>query len=201
VGRHVYDTLINYLHHRYHLAAAGGEEVIPRLCHRLDRDTTGVIVVAKNAYVHREMSYQFENRLVSKQYVALVEGRFPADLRSIAIPLGEGRSLKGSLEHQSLKTSETLVRVEKPFGEYTLLRCVPLTGRLNQIRIHLAASRHPVTGDERYGGKAPPPGFPARYLLHSQRLSFYHPRLKSAVEIRAPLPADFRQLLEALSSD
>jgi 23S rRNA pseudouridine1911/1915/1917 synthase len=197
VGRHIYDTLINYLHHRYHLAAAAGEEVIPRLCHRIDRDTTGIVVVAKDAYVHREVMYQFENRLVSKEYVALVEGRFPADRGRIEIAIGEGRCLRSSLEHSVLKESATLVRVERAFAGHSLLACNPLTGRQNQIRVHLAAAGHPVAGDARYGRPAPP-GFPRRYLLHSSAIDFYHPRLKSAVELRAELPEDFRELLAAL---
>jgi 23S rRNA pseudouridine1911/1915/1917 synthase len=201
VGRHVYDTLINYLHHRYHLPPGDDGGRSPRLCHRLDRDTTGVVLVARDSYVHREVMYQFENRLVSKEYLALVEGRLSGDERRIDLAIGEGRSLATSLDHPVLKASATVVRVERHYRDYTLVRCVPHTGRQNQIRIHLAARGHPLVGDERFGGLPPAAGFPPRYLLHSESLRLYHPRLKSALEIRAPLPEDFRQLLEGLSPE
>ena len=86
VGRHVYDTLINYLHHRYHSPASEGEEIVPKLCHRLDRDTTGVVIVGKKPYVHREVQRQFEKRQVSKTYLALANGHFPPDRGEIDIP-------------------------------------------------------------------------------------------------------------------
>jgi 23S rRNA-/tRNA-specific pseudouridylate synthase len=193
--------LINYLHHRYHVAPGDDEGRVPRLCHRLDRDTTGVVVVAKDAYVHREVMYQFENRLVSKEYLALVEGRLSGEEKRIDLAIGEGRCLATSLEHPVLKESATVVRVERHYRDYTLARCIPHTGRQNQIRIHLAARGHPVVGDARFGALTPAAGFPPRYLLHSESLRLYHPRLKSALEIRAPLPEDFRQLLEGLSSE
>ncbi len=200
VGRHVYDTLINYLHYRYHQPGDDGEEIIPRLCHRLDKDTTGLVVVGKNTYTHREVMYQFENRRVSKRYLTIVEGRFPEDIDRIDVPIGEGRCLKSALEHEVLKPSETLVEVVATHGDFTVLRCVPSTGRQNQIRIHLAARGHPVVGDLRYGaretrGMATRKGWPSRYLLHSEYLRFWHPRLKTAIELHSAAPEDFRSLL------
>ncbi|MEC8935038.1 MAG: RluA family pseudouridine synthase [Planctomycetota bacterium] len=200
VGRHVYDTLINYLHHRYHSIDAGQEEVIPKLCHRLDRDTTGVVVVGKKNYVHRDVQQQFEKRTVSKSYLALANGLFPPDRNEIDIPIGEGRCLKSALEQEPLKDSRTLVTVLDSYGDHTLLRCVPCTGRQNQIRIHLAAVGHPIAGDERYGGDSPGErqerrDWPLRYLLHSESIRFWHPRLKQDIELAAPLPPDFQALL------
>ncbi|MCH2585114.1 MAG: RluA family pseudouridine synthase, partial [Planctomycetes bacterium] len=200
VGRHVYDTLINYLHHRYHSTDAGKEEVIPKLCHRLDRDTTGVVVVGKKNYVHRAVQQQFEKRSVSKSYLALANGLFPPDRNEIDIPIGEGRCLKSALEQKPLKDSRTLVTVLDSYGDHTLLRCVPCTGRQNQIRVHLAAVGHPIAGDERYGGDSPGERperreWPLRYLLHSESIRFWHPRLKQDIELAAPLPPDFQALL------
>jgi len=199
VGKHVYDTLINYLHFRYHETGKDGDEVTPRLCHRLDRDTTGVLVVAKSAYVHRDVMFQFENRLVRKRYSTVVEGRFPDTLRRIAIPIGEGRCLRSALEHDMLRSSETLVEVVRALDDHSVLRCSPSTGRQNQIRVHLAAVGHPVVGDTRYGamptaGHPARSGWPSRYLLHAEFLRFWHPRLHAAVEISAPPPADFPRL-------
>jgi 23S rRNA pseudouridine1911/1915/1917 synthase len=209
VGRHVYDTLLNYLHHRYHDApdeAPGGGEgtaggsaapvVVPRLCHRLDRDTTGVVVVAKDAHVHREVMRQFERREVVKEYLALVEGSIQEPETTVRVPIGEGRCLRSSLEHPQCKDSETLVRVERRLPEHTLVRCRPLTGRQNQIRIHLAALGHPIAGDLRFGSRPPPAALPQRYLLHAAFLRLHHPRLKSPLELAAPLPDDFRAVAE-----
>jgi 23S rRNA pseudouridine1911/1915/1917 synthase len=199
VGPHVYDTLINYLHHRYHgEEGPGGEPVVPRLCHRIDRDTTGALIVAKESCVHREVQGQFERRLVAKEYVALASGDYPDEVSTLNAPLGEGRSLATCLEHEVLKESRTGVRVLERFRGYALLACTPFTGRQNQIRLHLAAAGHPIVGDVRYGGAAPPPGFPERYLLHSRWIRFRHPRLKCAVEIAVDPPADFRELIATL---
>ena len=200
VGRHVYDTLINYLHHRYHSPASEGEEIVPKLCHRLDRDTTGVVIVGKKPYVHREVQRQFEKRQVSKTYLALANGHFPPDRGEIDIPIGEGRCLQSALEHEVLRKSRTLVTVLETYEDCSLLRCVPCTGRQNQIRVHLAALGHPIAGDEKYGGDSPGerPGrksWPLRYLLHSESIRFWHPRLKQNLELRAPVPPDFQELL------
>lgn len=199
VGRHVYDTLINYLHHRFRDERdARGEVVRPRLCHRLDKDTTGLVLVGKEAYVHREVQRQFERRLVEKEYIALVRGEYPADAGSVEVPIGEGRCLRSCLEHEILKPSRTGVNVLSRLRGFTLLSCVPHTGRQNQIRVHLAATGFPIVGDERYGGGKPPAGFPDRYLLHSRALRVDHPRLKTWLELRAELPEDFRALLSSL---
>jgi 23S rRNA pseudouridine1911/1915/1917 synthase len=199
VGRHVYDTLINQLHWKCRdETREDGEPVRPCLCHRIDKDTTGVVVVAKDPYCHREIQQQFEYRLVSKEYIALVEGHYPREDDALTVPMGEGRCLRTCLEHDVLKASRTGVRVLRRWNGYTLLACVPHTGRQNQIRVHLAAAGFPIAGDERYGSRASPEGFPGRYLLHSRAIGFYHPRLKSRVELEAPLPADFQALLEIL---
>lgn len=198
VGKHVYDTLINYLHHRYRDARdERGEPRRLRLCHRIDKETTGVVVVGKDTQVHDEIRDQFETRRVSKEYCALVRGAFPAD-EEIDVAIGEGRDLASSLAHAALKAARTEVRVLARLEGFTLLSCVPRTGRQNQIRIHLAARGFPIVGDGRFGDGRPPDGFPDRYLLHSRAIGFHHPRLKSRIEIVAPLPRDFSELLERL---
>lgn len=198
VGPHVYDTLLNYLHHRYRgQTFPDGEPVRPRLCHRIDKETTGVVLVGKDTYVHNALRAQFEGRRISKEYVALVRGRYGGD-GEIDIPIGEGGDLASSLDHRCRKPSRTVVRALRRYRDATLLSCVPATGRQNQIRIHLAAVGHPIVGDERFGSNSPDPGFPERYLLHSRRLAFHHPREKLRVELEAPLPRDFAELLERL---
>jgi 23S rRNA pseudouridine1911/1915/1917 synthase len=196
VGRHVYDTLLNYLHHRYHGRVEDGRVVEPRLCHRLDKDTTGILVVAKNAWAHREVSAQFENRRVRKSYVALVEGEFPDAERRIELPIGEGRSLEEALGDPARKNSTTEVRRLHALRGFTLLGASPHTGRQNQIRVHLAAIGFPIVGDTRYGGISTPPGFPDRYLLHAATIELWHPGMRCALSLSAPLPADFSALIE-----
>jgi len=198
VGRHIYDTLINYLHFRYRgQKQEDGELIRPRLCHRIDKDTTGVVVVGKDPHVHNQVRHQFESRLVSKEYLAVVAGRFPRD-EEIQIPIGEGHDLESSLRHETLRNAHTSVRVLERFEACSLLSCVPHTGRQNQIRIHLAAVGFPIVGDERFGGNEAPTGFPGRYILHSSAIRFLHPRLGSPVELSAPLPGDVLDLLEKL---
>ena len=214
VGRHVYDTLINYLHYHYRdVMAAKGADTSPRessrkglfhlrLCHRIDKDTTGVLLVGKETYVHQSVQRQFENRLVSKRYLALALGRVPTDLDVIDRPLAEGRSLQECLGGADQKPSRTAVQVLETFehnGEsFSWIAASPLTGRQNQIRLHLAAVGHPIVGDQKFGSGPPPPQFPERFILHAQRLSFHHPRLKSRVILEAPLPGDVEALLETL---
>jgi 23S rRNA-/tRNA-specific pseudouridylate synthase len=125
-------------------------------------------------------------------------GSYPRDDDTVEVPIGEGRSLETCLEHDVLKESRTSVRVVRRFEGYTLVSCVPHTGRQNQIRVHLASTGFPIAGDAQYGGGAPPKGFPPRYVLHSRAIRFYHPRLKSWVELKAPLAEDFRHLIERL---
>ncbi len=133
-----------------------------------------------------------------KEYFALVKGNYPGDSDAIEIPIGGGRCLRSCLDHRVLKPSCTHIHREQSYPDYTLLECNPITGRQNQIRVHLGASGFPIVGDERFGGGKAPAGFPDRFLLHSRRLRFYHPRWKSLLELTAPLPADFRALLDDL---
>ncbi len=218
VGKHLYDTLINYLHYRY-LEAGGAdpqtaprsaaprrarrqidESTAPRLCHRIDRDTTGILLVAKESYVHREMQRQFQDRHVSKEYWTIAHGLVPEGLRDIAVPIGEGKDLLAALEPPVRPTQtriQVLGRLFCPGGDFTLLAARPVTGRQNQIRVHLAAIGHPIAGDTRYGGSRVD-GFPQRYLLHARWVRFFHPRLKCAVELEAAPPDDFLDLIERL---
>jgi 23S rRNA pseudouridine1911/1915/1917 synthase len=198
VGDHVYDTLINHLHFRHRNEQdEEGEPVRPRLCHRIDRETTGIVLVGLDSWVHDRVRHQFENRLVSKEYVALARGDY-AGGDSIDVPMGEGHDLPSSLHHRHLRPARTTVRVLERFEGYTLLACRPATGRQNQIRIHLGSVGHPIVGDERFGDGPPPDGFPARYLLHSRAIRLEHPRLKSTLDLSAELPEDFQALIGTL---
>ena len=216
VGRHVYDTLLNYLHFRYlpKKGEATGDgkansdrhqnavEEAPTLllCHRIDRDTTGVLLIAKDEHVHQRLTAQFEEREVHKEYLALCCGHLAPGAQVIDVPLGEGPTLALALTPPTKAASTEVEPIEQfttPAGSFTLVAARPFTGRQNQIRIHLAFLGHPIVGDWRYGTPAPV-GFPQRYLLHAREIRVVHPRLRTGIRIEAAPPEDFAELLTRL---
>jgi RluA family pseudouridine synthase len=214
-GPFLHNTIINVLHHRYRRLDRPEEDIIPRLCHRLDQMTSGVLLVAKSKKVRRAMQEEFEARRVKKEYLAVTEGEWKAGSRgTIELPLR--RDTGGEVKSRMVVTPEglpswTQYRVEERFRGYTLLRLSPITGRQHQIRAHLAYSGYPVLCDILYGKDAwPRPkqgnrAFPRtgkaviqRHALHAERIRFRHPVRGKAIEIVAPLPGDFRDLLRHL---
>ncbi len=190
IAGHQRDTLVNYIRETF--GAAYGE---PMICHRLDRETSGTILIAFDPTVRRLLQDQFEHHQIQKSYLAVVHGRFPAEPQRIAIPIRGGTDLQSSLTGDRLKESLTLARCIDRCAAASLVEAVPVTGRQNQIRIHLAAEGFPLIGDDRFGVGDPAP--PARhFLLHAERLCFYHPGQKLHAEITAPVPGDFRKTLE-----
>jgi len=180
------------LHHAPELAA------VPRagIVHRLDKDTSGLLVVAKTLPAHIDLVRQLTARTVEREYLALAAG----DLRrggTIEAPIGR---------HPTRRTTMAVVATGRParthyaiverFGVATLLACRLETGRTHQIRVHLASLGHPLVGDPAYGRKSPVPF--GRQALHAARLALVHPSTRRACEWRSPLPADFAHLLEAL---
>jgi len=195
-------TLANALvHHVGALPEAIGADR-PGIVHRLDKDTSGAIVVAKNERVQRALSAAFASRRVSKTYLACVHGE-PADEEGVVIlPIGRhpGDRKKMTVVEGG-RRAETRWVVERRLPRHTLLRCHPITGRTHQIRVHLKALRHPIVGDPIYGNHGlPGEDLAPRLLLHAWRLAFEHPVTHAAVSFEAPLPADFREALERLSA-
>jgi len=184
-GRHVYDTVLNYLHFRYRGAGANRA---PWLVHRLDRDTTGVLLAVRDEETGRDLQQQFERRQVIKVYRAVVSGSPPWDRTRIERPVGD-------------RPARTDVEVRSRLGPWTEVECHPLTGRQNQIRVHLAGEGFPIAGDTEIGGDAArsAPPLPPRYLLHAERLVFRHPDLHTRVDLMAPLPEDFARAIEDLA--
>jgi 23S rRNA pseudouridine1911/1915/1917 synthase len=198
-------TLVNgLLHHCPDLEGIGGE-LRPGIVHRLDRDTSGALVVAKNGPVHTELARQFKSREVGKIYVALVYGGFSDDSGTISLPIGRhpvARKKMSTASRQG-REAETEWRVLERFDRVTLLELGLKTGRTHQIRVHCAAMGRPVFGDPVYGGgnKAAMPagiGTVHRQMLHARRLSLTHPRTGERMTFEAPLPADFKRLLDRL---
>ncbi|HEV8632035.1 MAG TPA: RluA family pseudouridine synthase [Thermoanaerobaculia bacterium] len=170
----------------------------PRLVHRLDKDTSGLMLVTKTRAAHAGLARAFQRREVGKEYLAVVYGRPPADGGRIELaiardPSDPKRRLAGA---PGGRPAVTDWRVVAATGEHALLACRPRTGRTHQLRVHLAASALPIVGDPLYGAGVTPPFH--RQALHAARLTFTHPVTREAMELETPLPADLRDLLTTL---
>jgi len=198
-------TLANAL--AYHFQQLPGREVRPGIVHRLDRDTSGLLVVAKTESALENLSDQFRDRTVFKSYVALVHGRMSADSGKIDQPLARDRSNRTRMAVvRGGRNALTLYRVRQGFERFTLLDVELKTGRTHQIRVHLAWLKHPVVGDETYGGgrdnTIQDPQLRARirhlkrHFLHAEKLGFRHPQTNEFVKFESPLPAELSEFLE-----
>jgi 23S rRNA pseudouridine1911/1915/1917 synthase len=175
--------------------AAGGEADRPGIVHRLDRDTSGLLVVARSPEAHRRLKAAIQARDVTREYLALVEGRPPARTGTIDAPIGRDRRVRTrmSTETDDPRDAVTHFAVEEALPRTTLLRVRLETGRTHQIRAHLQAIEHPVVGDPEYGT----PGRLGleRQFLHAARLAFAHPFTGAAIDVASPLPADLAAAL------
>jgi 23S rRNA pseudouridine1911/1915/1917 synthase len=199
-------TLVNaLLHHApslHHLPRAG-------IIHRLDKDTTGLLVVAKTLTAHTSLIRQMQAREIQRHYITLVQGHV---ISGGIIETGFGRHPRNRLKmavHEHGREAITHYAVKKQYHDYTVLDVKLMTGRTHQIRVHLAHINHPVVGDPLYGGR---PRFPAqasaelraliqqfkRQALHAQTLAFLHPQTEKELTFTAPLPDDFQLLLNTL---
>ncbi|HTY63425.1 MAG TPA: RluA family pseudouridine synthase [Acidobacteriota bacterium] len=201
-------TLVNaLLHHMGPLQT--GDPARPGIVHRLDKMTSGVMLIAKNKFAHRQLSQQFKSREVKKEYTALVHGcPFPA---SGTIDMALGRDpqnrKKISVRARRKRSAITHFTVERSFGSVSLLAIRIETGRTHQIRVHLAQKGHPIVGDSVYGPnrtRSLPPKLQAaakelqRPFLHSRLLEFHHPRSGEAMAFRAPLSPELLRFLAVL---
>jgi 23S rRNA pseudouridine1911/1915/1917 synthase len=176
--------------------SGGGEADRPGIVHRLDRDTSGLLVVARTEAVHRALKSLLSSRRLSREYVALVDGHPPARSGTIDAAIGRDRRdrLRISLQTDSPRRAVTHFEVRERLPSSTLLHIRLETGRTHQIRVHLAAIGHPVSGDPLYG-TAGRFGL-ARQFLHAERLVFAHPVSGQPIDVRSPLPDDLRRALE-----
>ena len=175
----------------------GGEEPErPGIVHRLDRDTSGLLVVARSPEAHRRLQEMVQARAVTREYLALVAGRPRSRRGSIDAPIGRDRNdpLRHSLDTDSPREAVTHFEVEELLRRHALLRVTLETGRTHQIRVHLAAVDLPVAGDPLYG-RAGDLGL-ERQFLHAARLAFPHPMTGEPVDVSSPLPADLESALE-----
>jgi 23S rRNA pseudouridine1911/1915/1917 synthase len=200
---HASGSLVNaLLFHCKDLSSISGS-LRPGIVHRLDKDTTGAIVVAKNDAAHRNLSEQFAERRTKKEYLALCHG----------VPLNDAFECDGRIGRHPQRRTEmailkrpgegreafTAFEVQERFKDLFFVRALPRTGRTHQIRVHLAKSGYPILCDPLYGKEMALPTLGlARHALHAHRLGFDHPKSGARVTFEAPLPADMQRALETL---
>jgi len=191
-------TLVNALmYHMEDLSGINGE-LRPGIVHRLDKDTSGLIVVAKNDAAHQELSRQLQAREIKKTYIALVHGNVKQDEGSVNAAIGrDRRDRKKMAVTMDGKPAVSHYKVLKRYGAYTLLEVAIPTGRTHQIRVHMKHIGHPVAGDSVYTRQKNALGA-AGQLLHAQKLAFRHPATGEEMAFEAPLPVHFQNALDKL---
>ncbi len=196
---HPNHTLVNAL--LFHLSSLPdtGDSLRPGIVHRLDKDTSGVMLVAKNGVAQANLSDQFKTRSVTKTYLVLVKGHLTPEQGTIEAPIGRDprhRKRMAVTPETRGREARTQYNVVKYIGDYTLLKVMPETGRTHQIRVHLAAIGYPVVGDITYGVKS---AYVSRQFVHASRLGFKLPSTGEYVEFEAPLPPDLQQALKDIA--
>jgi 23S rRNA pseudouridine1911/1915/1917 synthase len=214
-------TLVNALLYRFQTLSAGGGELRPGIVHRLDKDTSGLIIVAKNDKAHAALARMFSGRAIRKTYIALVHGAVERAKGTITAAIGRDpvrRTRMSTRVQENARAAvshyEVVRRLETRFGRFTLVRVRIETGRTHQIRVHMASIGHPVVGDTLYGAAgqltAVSPGGKGREetrkklgrnFLHAAELEFAHPITGKALALKSPLPAALDDFLAELESE
>jgi 23S rRNA pseudouridine1911/1915/1917 synthase len=198
-------TLVNALLARCDRLASLGSPLRPGVVHRLDKDTSGIIVLAKNDVAYRNLQKQFKKREVEKEYLALLYGKLKKDRGEITEAIGRAASDRKKMSTRTRKGREAITRYEviKRFKPAALVKVRIITGRTHQVRVHFAALGHPVLGDKVYGKKTSLRVshktiiFP-RQMLHAQRIKFLHPVTKKPAEFISTLPEDMDKVMREL---
>lgn len=191
-------TLVNALLHRFQTLSGLGGELRPGIVHRLDRFTSGVLLVAKTDAAHQDLAVQFSSRQVEKVYFALVQGSVKQETGRIERPIARDpvRRTRMTARLSEGRAAWSEYRVRRRLPDFTLLEVRIGTGRTHQIRVHLASVGHPVAGDTLYGAKAQPTL--GRYFLHAHRIRFRSPATGETVEVTSPLAPELERWLETL---
>ncbi len=207
-------TLVHaLLYHAKNLSGIGGV-MRPGIVHRLDKDTSGLLLVAKSDLAHRSLSKQIKDRTVKREYAALVHGTIEQDDGFVQAPIGRhprDRKKMAVIKNPDLKSREALTffKVIKRFPakggsasggkDFTLVELKLKTGRTHQIRVHMSYIKHPVAGDRTYGGKTNIMGIEVKTLLHARTIGFVHPRTGKYLEFSSPLPDDMQEIINLLN--
>lgn len=197
-------TLVHaLLHHCGNLPcgddSAGAGAFRPGIVQRLDKDTTGLLIVAKNEFVRQDLIAQLKERRLRREYLALVHGRVSPAVGRIEAPIGRHPVHRKKMAVvPGGKEALTRYRVLAHLGSFSLVQLHLESGRTHQVRVHMAHLGYPVAGDPVYGRAASPPPLTRGQALHARRIAFHHPRHGSLMELAAPLPADFREALRWL---
>jgi 23S rRNA pseudouridine1911/1915/1917 synthase len=203
-------TLVHAMMYYCQNLSFGDDPVRPGIIHRLDKDTTGVIILAKNDEAHWRLAMQFERRKIHKEYLAVVEGEFDLDSDRIDAPIGTHPTVRErySVRREAGRSAATVFQVIERLNGFTFVRLLPETGRTHQLRVHMSYMRHPIVADTMYGGRKitlgnlfhtdDPTPIIGRFALHAHKLEFRHPITGQDIKIQAPLPPDFQNLLEIL---
>lgn len=192
-------TLVNALLHRFAQLSTTGGGLRPGIVHRLDRETSGVLLVARNDAAHRHLAAQFASRTVEKVYLALVQGAVRQETGRIekAIARDPVKRVRMTARLASGRAALSEYRVRERFDGFTLLEVKIGTGRTHQIRVHLASIGHPVAGDRLYGAAAG--ALQGRFFLHARRISFESPATGRRITVEAPVPPELEGWLRRLS--
>ncbi len=197
-------TLVNALLHRFGKLSTVNGEFRPGIVHRLDRETSGVLIVARHDQAHQSLASQFQSRTVEKSYLTLVHGPMDRPEATISTPIARDpvRRIRMStkLQLSNGRNAVTKYKLTEAFKQFSYLDVRILTGRTHQIRVHLASIGHPVVQDRLYGAPAQTPGLPVmgRFFLHAHRLKFNSPTDGSAIEVVSQLPPELTEFLERL---
>lgn len=191
-------TLVNAIMHKCHQLSGINGVVRPGIVHRIDKDTTGVLVIAKNDNAHLKLSSQLKEHTMKRRYIALVYGCIKNQKGTINAPIGRHKIERKKMSViKEGRTAVTHFDVIEYFKEYTLIKAVLETGRTHQIRVHMAYIGHPLVGDEVYGPKRQKIKIHGQ-LLHAELLGFKHPSTDEYMEFSAPLPQEFSSIIDKI---
>ena len=196
-------TLVNALLHHCgdSLSGINGEKR-PGIVHRIDMDTSGLLIVAKNDFAHQKLAEQLKNHSLRRTYECIVRGGFREDSGTVNAPIGrDTRDRKRmAVTERNSRPAVTHWEVLGRYGQYTHLRCRLETGRTHQIRVHMAYINHPIAGDPLYGPGKPELGLTSQ-CLHAKELTFLHPRTGEEITVSCPLPEEFQRALQKLRQE
>lgn len=198
-------TLVNALLHHFGKLSLAGGDLRPGIVHRIDRETSGLLVVARTDEAHQALARQFHDRQVDKTYLALVHGRMKVASGTVTAPITRDpvRRIRMTCRTGAGRSAITHYTVKEEFARFSLLEVKIETGRTHQIRVHLTSLHHPVLGNRLYGAPGSVPGLPKleRFFLHAHRLTFTSPSTGEALTFESELPKEFTEVLQLMRAE